>query len=151
MCSKACCPPWHDICLIQVVKLFLNILLVIAPLLACIDTNAQTERFDVFSPIGKYIVKGDAESLSAWFDNSLELTIIEQESSISKNQAKQILKAFFSSYTPREFQISHTAEKGNMKYALGSLSAGGESFSVTIFVNSKDNACKIQELKIERM
>ena len=58
--------------------------------------SAQTESFDVFSPISKYIVKGDADSLSAWFDTNLELTIAGQEGSTSKNQAKQILKVFFS-------------------------------------------------------
>ena len=67
----------------------------------------------------------------------------------SKNQAKQILKVFFSSYTPRGFEITHTAERANMKYALGNLSAGGENFSVTIFVSSKGNEYRIQELKIE--
>ena len=111
--------------------------------------SAQTESFDVFSPISKYIVKGDADSLSAWFDTNLELTIAGQEGSTSKNQAKQILKVFFSSYTPRGFEITHTAERANMKYALGNLSAGGENFSVTIFVSSKGNEYKIQELKIE--
>ncbi|HBH20626.1 MAG TPA: hypothetical protein DHU72_00850 [Rikenellaceae bacterium] len=132
-------------------KLFLNILIIIAPLLANVSLDAQPERFDVFSPIGKYIIKGDAESLAAWLDDNLELTISDQGSSASRNQAKQILRSFFAEYTPQEFHISHTAEKANMKYALGSLSAGGETFSVTIFVRAKGNSYKIQELKIERM
>ena len=130
-------------------KHFLNILLIIFPLLTELPATAQTERFDVFSPISKYIVKGDADSLSAWFDTNLELTIAGHEGSTSKNQAKQILKVFFSSYTPRGFEITHTAERANMKYALGNLSAGGENFSVTIFVSSKGNEYRIQELKIE--
>ena len=132
-------------------KLFLNILIIISPLPTNVSTDSQPERFDVFSPIGKYIIKGDTESLAAWFDDNLELTISDQGSSASKNQAKQILKSFFAEYTPQQFHISHTAEKANMKYALGSLSAGGESFSVTIFIRAKGDSYKIQELKIERM
>ncbi|HAZ74175.1 MAG TPA: hypothetical protein DCW53_02265, partial [Rikenellaceae bacterium] len=121
----------------------MNILIIIAPLLANVSLDAQPERFDVFSPIGKYIIKGDAESLAAWLDDNLELTISDQGSSASRNQAKQILRSFFAEYTPQEFHISHTAEKANMKYALGSLSAGGETFSVTIFVRAKGNSYKI--------
>ena len=114
-------------------------------------TSAQDEGYDVFVPIAKYIRLGDAEKLSAWFDDSLEISIISNTSDSSKNQAKQILKSFFAEYTPHQFHISHTAEKANMKYALGSLSAGGESFSVTIFIRAKGDSYKIQELKIERM
>ena len=38
-----------------------------------------------------------------------------------------------------------------MKYALGTLNAGGETFNVTIFVSVRDGDCKIQQLKIERV
>lgn len=120
-------------------------------LLLCLNLSAQSERYDVFLPISKYMLKGDAECLSAWFDDNLDLSIISEESTASKAQAKQILKAFFSSHTPQSFDITHAAEKANMKYALGSLTAGGEDFMVTIFVSSKGRDYKIQQLKIERM
>ena len=38
----------------------------------------------------------------------------------------------------------------NMKYAIGTLTAGGEMFIVTIFVGYKDSSYNIQHLKIER-
>ena len=41
--------------------------------------------------------------------------------------------------------------RSNMKYALGTLNAGGEMFTVTIFVNYTDTDYRIQHLKIERM
>ncbi len=113
--------------------------------------QAQTERSDVFAPIGKYIAKGDAECLAAWFDDNLEVSVASQESNASKAQARQILKTFFELYTPQSFDITHTAERANMKYALGSLSAGGETFSVTIFISTKGEGYRIQQLKIERL
>ena len=69
----------------------------------------------------------------------------------SKNQAKQILKAFFDNHTPRSFEISHTASRSNSKYALGFLNAGGEVFEVTIFVSNCGDRYKIQQLKIDRI
>ena len=113
--------------------------------------NAQEKGYDVFNPISKYLASGDADRLSAWFSDNLEVTIFATSNDSSRNQARQIMKSFFKSYTPRSFEISHKAGRSNMKYALGTLNAGGEMFLVTIFVNYKDDSYKIQQLKIERI
>ena len=47
-------------------------------------------------------------------------------------------------------EITHTAGRSNMKYAVGRLNAGGETFEVTIFVSYKQVTYKIQQLKILR-
>ena len=115
------------------------------------NLSAQDSGYDVFNPIAKYMGMGDAESLSAWFSDNLEVTIFSNTNDSSRNQARQILKSFFRSYTPRSFEITHKAGRANMKYALGTMSAGGEMFVVTIFVNYADTDYRIQHLKIERM
>ena len=120
-------------------------------MLSCVGLSAQEKGYDVFNPISKYLAKGDADSLSAWFSDNLEITIFSNSNDSSRNQARQIIKSFFKSYTPRSFEISHKAGRSNMKYALGTLNAGGEMFLVTIFVNYKDDSYKIQQLKIERI
>lgn len=112
----------------------------------------QDSSYDVFIPIGKYIAAGDAESLSAWFAATLEVSVLGISSDCSKTQAKQIMKAFFKSYAPRSFSINHQAGRENQKYALGNLSAGGEHFIVTIFVSCPSGGSfQIQQLKIDRM
>jgi len=143
----------------------LKIGLALLPLLLCIPAAAQhhVDRyrpdhmghhrpagFDVFIPISKYIAQGDADKLSFWFDDNLEIALLSEPSNASRAQARQIVKNFFENHTPRAFEINHTAARGSMKYALGTLRAGGESFSVTIFVRSKGRYYKIQQLKIER-
>jgi len=111
---------------------------------------AQDDSYDVFVPIAKYIRQGNAGKLSAWFADNLEVTVISSSNDSSRNQARQIVKAFFDSYTPRSFDITHTAGRSNMKYALGVLNAGGEMFEVTIFVNYSGSGYRIQQLKIDR-
>ena len=120
-------------------------------LLTCGRLLAQPAGYVVFIPISKYMAQGNADSLSAWFDDNLEIAVVAQGSNASKAQAKQIVKTFFENYTPRSFEVNHTAGRDNMKYALGTLKAGGENFSVTIFVSSKGKSYKIQQLKIERL
>jgi len=129
------------------IKLFLAS----AALLLCLTAKAVSDSYDVFVPISKYLASGDAESLSAWFADNLEISIMSSTNDSSRNQAKQILKSFFASHTPRSFEINHTASRSNSKYALGYLNAGGELFEVTIFVSQGKDRYKIQQLKIDRI
>lgn len=115
------------------------------------NISAQDAGYDVFNPIAKYMGMGDADRLSAWFSDNLEVTIFSNTNDSSRNQARQIMKSFFKSYTPRSFEITHKTGRANMKYALGTLSAGGEMFVVTIFVNFNNDEYKIQQIKIERI
>lgn len=111
----------------------------------------QSADYDVFVPIAKYLTQGNAEALSAWFADNLEMTVLSKGGNSSRSQARQILKTFFEGYTPRDFQVTYTAGRSNMKYALGTLNAGGENFLVTIFVSSKGDTYTIQQMKIERI
>ncbi len=105
---------------------------------------------DVFVPIGKYIQQGDSEKLSAWFASNLELDILGAVNDCSKVQATQIMKDFFMNYTPKSFSIIHKSGKAPMKYAIGTLNAGGEKFRVTLFVKTQESGNQIQQLRIER-
>lgn len=105
--------------------------------------------YDVFVPIAKYISLGDAESLSSWFADNLEVTIISSTNDSSRKQATQIVKTFFDHQNPRDFSITHKASYGNSKYALGSLNAGGETYLVTIFVSLDGGKYRIQQFKID--
>lgn len=116
-------------------KVFVKIFTALTVMLSLFSGTAVADSYDVFVPIAKYLGNGDAERLSAWFDDNLEITIMSTTNDSSKNRAKQILKAFFDNHTPRSFEIRHTASRSNSKYALGFPNAGGEVFEVTIFVS----------------
>ena len=132
-------------------RLVINSFAALIAMFSCAGANAQDSGYDVFNPISKYLSIGDAEKLSAWFSDNLEVTIFSDSNDSSRNQALQIMKSFFRSYTPRSFEITHKAGRSNMKYALGTLNAGGEMFLVTIFVGYDKTSYKIQHLKIERL
>jgi hypothetical protein len=128
----------------RVLALFFSLFLSIA-----VNLKAQQAQ-DVFVPIGKYIQQGDSESLSAWFASNLELDILGSVSSCSKVQATQIMKDFFVNYTPKAFSVIHKSGKAPLTYAIGSLSAGGEKFRITLFVMTQEKGNQIQQLRIER-
>lgn len=111
----------------------------------------QSGGVDVFVPIAKYLEQGDADKLSAWFDDHMEISVNGVSSDSGRNQARQILKAFFDGSRPSSFSIRHTASKANMKYALGTMTLSSGNYSVTIFVNLRDDGYRIQQLKIEKI
>ena len=123
----------------------------LAASLLCFCANAQEAGYDVFVPIVKYMTQGDSSALSVWFADNLEVSVFSQRTDASRTQARQIIKAFFETYTPRSFVVTHTAGRANMKYALGDLYAGGETFHVTIFVSCKEGSYRIQQIKIDRI
>ena len=139
------------ISIFQMKKYIISVVVALAALFPGAEASAQDTSYDVFNPIAKYIALGDAERLSAWFSDNLEVSIFSNSNDSSCSQARQIMKSFFKSYTPCSFEINHKAGRSNMKYALGTLNAGGELFTVTIFVSYKDSDYRIQHLKIERI
>lgn len=105
---------------------------------------------DVFAPIGRYIQSGDSDKLSAWFADNVELDILGAVNNSTRNQARRIMKNFFGNYTPKQFQIIHKSGKNPMKYAVGTLDAGGEKFRIILSVKTNGSRSYIQHLKVER-
>ena len=138
--------------------IWLLVLLSAAPVMAQVKpaqhtyTQSPDGDFAVFNSITKYLAAGDAASLSSWFADNLDVTIISSQRNCSRSQARQILRAFFSSYTPRSFEVTHKASEANKKYLIGLLNAGGELFQVTIYATSPTTGgtYKIQQLAIAR-
>lgn len=122
-------------------------------LLATGSLSAQTggDGNDLFKPIARYLGSGDTQRLSAWMASNVEISVISSLNITSRSHAVRILDDFFTSHTPAGLQITHIATQPNLKYAVGTLSAGGEKFSVTLFaVYTEKEGFKIQQIKIDR-
>ncbi|MCK4881151.1 MAG: DUF4783 domain-containing protein [Bacteroidales bacterium] len=100
--------------------------------------------------LSEAIGKGDATAMSAWFHQSLEMTILEEEYETSKNQASRILESFFKNHTPTGFTISFEGSKEQSKYAIGTLVTSRGSFRVNMFFLNKEGKRLIYYLSIEK-
>lgn len=130
---------------------FFKSLILLALIAVFSQGNANAQTCDgVFVPIAKYLGNGDAESLSAWFSDQLEITIDDRHSDSSRNQGRQIFKAFFANNPPQSFTIEHSASRGNVRDALGVLKCRDNVFLVTIFICRKNAEFKIQQIKLEK-
>ena len=131
-------------------KRFLLISILLAVFAPARGQSPQENTYDVFQPIARYLGQGDAEKLSAWFADNLEIKVVSSTNDASKSQARQILKSFFETYSPQSFTIRHKTGNDRMRLGVGTLSAGGDNFTVTILVSNKDRNYMIQQLKIEK-
>ncbi len=124
-----------------------NILTAIALIL--VSTFSTTASLDVFDDVGNALRSGDARSISRFFGNTVDLTIVNQEEVYSKVQAEQILRDFFSKNTPRSFTIIHKGEsKEGARYAIGSLvTTQGITYRTYFYVKQQGGTSIIQELR----
>ena len=104
----------------------------------------------VFVPISKYLYEGDAQKLSAWFYDSVELFVEKESAVMSRSQARLMMQTFFRNHTPERFTLAHSASKAHVKSAVGKLVAGGEHFDVSIFLSDRGEGYKIQKLQIQK-
>ena len=126
------------------------ILLAFVCLFCCNAAYAQDDIADTFAPICKYMEQGECDRLSAWFADNLELDILGAVNNCSRNQARLIMRNFFSNYTPKHLEIIHRSGKAPMKYAVGTLDAGGEKFQIIFYVKADGDKSYIEQLKISR-
>ncbi len=110
----------------------------------------ESEEAGIFLPISKYIERGNADCLAAWFSDNLRLDILGRISHCSRTQAIQILRAFFQHNKPRSFEFEYKSGEYPMEYAIGHLDSGGSIYAVTVVVNSDSTGNYIQHLKISR-
>lgn len=94
--------------------------------------------------------KGDAVSLSRYFDDVVQITMDDKSHAYSKGQAEMILKNFFASRTVRGFTVEHQGSSGETEFCTGLLSTEQQPFRISIFMKMRGERNVIQELWVER-
>jgi len=102
--------------------------------------------------ITKAIGSGDVESLAKYFDESLDVSILDSEKSYSKAQATEVVKSFFTSNKPRTFNAVHngTSRGSSDQYCIGNLAASNGNFRVYIYLKMTGTTATIKELRFDK-
>jgi len=114
----------------------------IVPLMSFMEVNLPA--------ITQAISKGDVNTLSQYFDNSVEITVLDQEDIYNKSQAVSVVKNFFAKNKPTSFQKIHQGDSKDSMYCIGNLKAGGNTFRVYIYLKEKNGQHLIQELRFDK-
>lgn len=119
-------------------------------LMSCLPFFAIGQQGD-WTSITNALAKGNANTVSTYFANNVELSLPGDEGVYDKVQAKNKLTSFFSKNIVSSFsQVHQGSSKGNAaKYFIGNLQTQQGSFRVYVFVDTAQNRYTIQELRIE--
>lgn len=104
------------------------------------------------SGITDAISKGDAAELSKYFDQSVEIALLDEEDVYNKTQAVTIVKDFFASNKPTSFSQVHqgTSKGQDSKYCIGNLTTTSATFRVYIYMKVVGQKYTIQELRFDK-
>jgi len=93
---------------------------------------------------------GNAKVLSDYFNQNVELVVLDKDNVYSKAQAKQIVGNFFKSFSPETFSIIHEGGKEGAKYVIGNLKTTNGSFRVYFLLKKNTGKDYIHQLRIEK-
>lgn len=104
-----------------------------------------------FSEIAKAINSGNVDALSSFFDENVELTLLDDDGLYGKAQATQLVKRFLSTNQPNSFKLVHQGTNNSgLYYCIGDMATkNGETFRVCYYLKEIDGKYVIQEFGIE--
>lgn len=102
--------------------------------------------------ITRAISSGDADALGQYFDQTVEVAVLDQEDMYDRAEAVQIVKDFFAKNRPSSFKEVHQgASKGaDSQYVIGNMSTTSGTFRVYIYMKVSGGKVVIQELRFDQ-
>ena len=92
---------------------------------------------------------GDSKTLSEYFNQNVEMVVLENDNVYSKAQAQQIVSKFFSNNPPESFNVIHQGGKEGAQYVIGNLVTGNGTFRVYFLLKKNAGKDYIHQLRIE--
>jgi hypothetical protein len=102
-------------------------------------------------PIASALQTGNVSALAAYFDRQVEITLLSQDDFYDKASATAQMQTFFAGNRPSACSLSHksTSDDKTSGYAVGTLTAGGKNYRVSVYTRTVDGKALIRELRIE--
>jgi hypothetical protein len=93
---------------------------------------------------------GDADALSPFFNQRLQLTLLGVEHRVSRSQAQEIIRDFFRKYPSLGFEIIFKGDKADSNFVIGKLKSKSDSFRVNLFMKKVNDEYLLHLLEIEK-
>jgi len=115
-------------------KLSISILILMAYLVAWAQSS-------VYQDVRQSFKIGNAHGVAIHFDSYVKMKTHTKEGSFSKVQAEQLLKEFFNTHKPQEFEYDHQGKspKG-VEYAIGTLETDKGSYRLYVKLRKQNSS-----------
>ena len=114
-----------------------------------IFVNSKKASAQIPDEIIQSLKSGDSKTLSNYFNQNIELVVLNEDNVCSKAQAQQIVGKFFSNNSPESFSIIHQGGKEGAQYVIGNLVTNKGSFRIYFLLKKNDGKDYIHQLRIE--
>lgn len=121
--------------------------LLVAPLILL---SAFTQSSDIDGVIGA-LRSGNAEELSKFFDENVELTLPDKSDNYSKAQAMLILRDFFNNNNVKNFDVKHKGDNGGGEFCIGTLQTKSGNFRTTVFMKLKGGKQVVKQIRFQAL
>nr|WP_319272228.1 DUF4783 domain-containing protein [uncultured Draconibacterium sp.] len=132
-------------------KNIISVILVFCSFIAVAATAPQDKKIPNEIKVG--LETGNAKVLSSYFNQNVELVVLDNDNVYSKAQAQQIVANFFSKFPPVEenaFSVIHDSGKENAQYVIGKLKTEKGEFRVYFLLKQNSEKKYIHQLRIEQ-
>jgi hypothetical protein len=92
---------------------------------------------------------GNAKLVASFFNENVELVILDKENVCSKDQGEMILNDFFSKNRPTDFKITFQGGSDSL-YGIGKMQTPGTNYRIYFMLKSFANKPLIVQLRIEK-
>lgn len=93
---------------------------------------------------------GNAFKVASFFEDKVDITILEESDLVTKLEAEKMLYDFFYSHKPSDFKVLHQGKsKSGLEYTIGKLVTNNGSFRLSYYVNNAGGKEKIQQIIID--
>lgn len=127
-------------------KLYKQTILTILSLFIAFAVNAQA-----LEDVTNGIRSGNEAAVAKYFDNTVAITISNNQSIYSKAQAEIVLKDFFNKNQVKDFTVKQGGPSGdNAKYAVGTLTTSNGIYQIYLVMKLKNNDYVLREIRFEK-
>ena len=92
---------------------------------------------------------GNAQELSKYIDDNIEISLPDRSDSYSKAQAVMVLKDFFTNNGVTGFEVQFKGENGGSQFCVGKLITKSGSYRTTVFMKTKDGKQLVKEIRFQ--
>jgi len=109
--------------------------------------KAFSQTTGVIDDVKETIKTGSAKELSKYLNQTVDVTIEGKVENYSKAQAEFVLRDFFKTHPPSEFNVIHQgSSKGGQPFAIGQYKSGSDTYRVWMKIKTVDKTQLIQEI-----
>ena len=100
--------------------------------------------------LAKALATGDATTIAAYFDQNVEVCLLDQTQLLNANQAKNLLEEFFTKNSPSSYQQIHKGDsRGTSSYTIGLLTTQTGVYRIYLYYTLDHSVIRIKELRVD--